>query len=227
MAARENIIEKIRNLLNKSVDNGASPAEATQAALIAQQLIAKYDIEDSELFETVNYEVVEVRSDLTYRKFKFMLGQVIADNYRCCVYWEKSGRKHKAVFVGRNIDANAASLVYNKMYDCVNDWANKESRQYRGQGDGLYGMFYDSAAAAFIEGIRSELEKQCHELMLVRSQEVEDVFFNITAKMGHVKNTSLRSAGQCYDGYDRSYQAGKDAVRAGRLGADSTKRLSA
>ena len=225
MAARENIIEKIRNLLNKSVDNGASPSEATQAVLIAQQLIAKYDIEDNELYETVNYEIIEVQSDLTYRKFKYTLGQVIADNYRCRIYWEKWGRKHKAVFVGRNLDANAAAIVYNKMYDCVNDYANSESRKYRGQGGGLYGAYYNSAAIAFIDGIRAELEKQCEELMLVRSQEVDEEFENITAGWGKIKNTSLTNAGFC--NYEQGVQAGRDAIRAGRLNADTTKSLGA
>jgi hypothetical protein len=215
MAARENIIEKIRNLLNKSTENGASPAEAAQAALLAQRLIAKYEIQDNELYETTSYEVIEVSSDLSYRKFKYTLGQVIADNYRCRLYWHQEGRKHAAVFVGRTVDANAAAIVYNKLYNCVNDYANSESRKYRGQGGGLYGAYYNSAAVAFIDGIRAELEKQCKELMLIRSREVDETFENLTAGWGRIKNTSLNTAG--YHNYEQGVQAGRDAVRGGRI----------
>ena len=215
MAARENIVEKIRNLLNKSTENGASPAEAAQAALLAQRLIAKYEIQDNELYETTSYEVIEVSSDLSYRKFKYTLGQVIADNYRCRLYWQKDGRKHAAVFVGRTVDANAAAIVYNKLYNCVNDYANSESRKYRGQGGGLYGAYYNSAAVAFIDGIRAELEKQCKELMLVRSREVDETFENLTAGWGHIKDISLNTAG--YHNYEQGVQAGRDAVRGGRI----------
>lgn len=224
MANREDIIKKIQKLFSLANDN-TSKNEAVAASLMAQRLIAQYDVQDSELYETATFEVVEVSSELSYRKFKYTLGQVIADNYRCRIYWSKYGRKHAAVFVGRNLDANAAAIVYNKMYACVNDYANSESRKYRGQGGGLYGAYYNSAAIAFIDGIRAELEKQCKELMLVRSQEVDEEFENITAGWGKIKDTSLTNAGFC--NYEQGVQAGRDAVRAGRLNADTTKSLKA
>lgn len=223
---RENIIDKIRNLLNKSVENGASPAEATQAALLAQRLIAKYDVEDSELYETISYEVVEIRSEPVFRKFKYNLATVIAQNYRCRVYFETvpSGRKHVAVFMGRNIDANAATLVYNRLYDAVNDYANSESRQYRGRGYGLYGDFYNSAAIAFIDGVRSELEKQCHELMLVTPQDVNDKFEQKTAGYRRADNR-LGNAGRV--NYEKGFNAGRDAVRSGRIEQTKTRQIGA
>ena len=222
MASREDIISKIRNLLNKSTDNGASAAEATQAALIAQQLIAKYDIEDSELYETTTFEVVEVSGTPSYRKFKYTLGTIIADNYRCRVYFTKVGRKHKPVFMGRNLDANAAALVYNRLYDCVNEYANSKSKQYRGMGMGLYGDYYNSAAVAFMDGIRMELEKQCHELMLARPAEVDQEFEEKTAGWGH---TDARLFTIHSTDYDAGVAAGRDAVRTGRLGQDSIKKI--
>jgi hypothetical protein len=224
MASREDIIKKIQKLFALANDN-TSKKEAVAASLMAQRLIAQYDVQDSELYETTTFEIVEVPSELSYRKFKYTLGQVIADNYRCRIYWSKYGRKHAAVFVGRNLDANAAAIVYNKMYACVNDYANSESRKYRGQGGGLYGAYYNSAAIAFIDGIRAELEKQCKELMLVRSQKVDEEFENITAGWGKIKDTSLTNAGFC--NYEQGVQAGRDAVRAGRLNADTTKSLGA
>lgn len=220
----EDVISKIQNLFNITEQNGASKNEAISAALMAQRLIAKYDIKEDELFVQESYEVVEVESEPVYRKFKIQLATIIAQNYRCRVWIKPEGRKSSAVFVGRSIDANAAALIYNRLYECVNEYANSESIQYRGQGRGLYGNYYNSAAIAFLDGIKAELEKQCKELMLVRPKEVDEQF-NKKTKGWKRCNSSLSSFG--YVNYEAGVQAGRDAVRAGRLGADSTKKIGA
>jgi len=220
----EDVISKIQNLFNITEQNGASKNEAISAALMAQRLIAKYDVKEDELFVQESYEVVEVASEPVYRKFKIQLATIIAQNYRCRVWIKPEGRKSSAVFVGRSIDANAAALIYNRLYECVNEYANSESIQYRGQGRGLYGGYYNSAAMAFLDGIRAELEKQCKELMLVRPKEVDEQF-NEKTKGWRKCDSSLSSFG--YVNYEAGVQAGRDAVRAGRLGADSTKKIGA
>ena len=46
---RDSALEKIRALLRKTVENGATEAEAMAAAAKAEELIAKYDVETTEL----------------------------------------------------------------------------------------------------------------------------------------------------------------------------------
>src|SRR3546814_7664627 len=46
---RDSALEKIRALLRKTVENGATEAEAMAAASKAEELIAKYDVETTEL----------------------------------------------------------------------------------------------------------------------------------------------------------------------------------
>lgn len=220
----EDVISKIQNLFNVTEKNGASKNEAIAAALMAQRLISKYDVKEDELFAQESYEVIEVSSEPVYRKFKIQLAMIIAQNYRCRVWIDKVGRKSCAVFVGRSIDANAAALIYNRLYDCVNEYANSESIKYRGMGRGLYGGYYNSAATAFMDGIRAELEKQCKELMLVRPKQVDEVF-NKKTRGWKKCDSSLSSFG--YVNYEAGVQAGRDAVRAGRLGSDSTKKIGA
>lgn len=215
---RENIISKIQALFNVTVENGSSEQEAIAAALMAQKFIAKYNIQDNELFTTEDYEVVEVvevASDPAYRKFKYTLATIIADNYRCRYYIRSVGRKHKMIFVGRTVDATAASLIFNKLYQATNDYANSQSTQYRGKGFGLYGNYFNSAAIAFLDGVKAELEKQSKELMLIRPKEVDDSFDEITAGFKHKKDTSMTFSG--YVNYEQGVQAGRDAIRAGRI----------
>ena len=213
---REDVIAKIQALFNITEANGSSKQEAISAALMAQRFISKYDIQENELFAVEDYEVVEIASDPVFRKFKYTLAAIIADNYRCRYYITPVGRKHKMVFVGRTVDATAASLIFNKLYEATNDYANSESRMYRGKGRGLYGNYFNSAAIAYMDGIKAELEKQSKELMLVRSKEVDDSFAEITAGFGRARNTGMTSFGHV--NYDKGVQAGRDAVRSGRLG---------
>ena len=212
---RENIIAKIQALFNITEANGSSKQEAISAALLAQRFISKYNIQENELFTVEDYEIVEVASDPVFRKFKYTLAQIIADNYRCRYYITHVGRKHKMVFVGRTVDANAAALIFNKLYEAVNDYANSESRMYRGHGRGLYGNYFNSAAIAYMDGIKSELEKQSKELMLVRPKEVDDSYAEITAGFSRAKNTGMTSFGRV--NYEAGVQAGRDAIRAGRI----------
>ena len=212
---REDVIAKIQALFNITEANGSSKQEAISAALMAQRFISKYDIQESELFTVEDYEVVEVASDPVFRKFKYTLATIIADNYRCRYYITSVGRKHKMVFVGRTVDATAASLIFNKLYEATNDYANSESKMYRGKGRGLYGNYFNSAAIAYMDGIKAELEKQSKELMLVRPKEVDDSFAEITAGFGRARNTGMTSFGHV--NYDKGVQAGRDAVRSGRL----------
>ena len=213
---REDVIAKIQALFNITEANGSSKQEAISAALMAQRFISKYDIQENELFTVEDYEVVEVASDPVFRKFKYTLATIIADNYRCRYYITSVGRKHKMVFVGRTVDATAASLIFNKLYEATNDYANSESRMYRGKGRGLYGNYFNSAAIAYMDGIKAELEKQSKELMLIRPKEVDDSFAEITAGFSRARNTGMTSFGHV--NYDKGVQAGRDAIRASRLG---------
>lgn len=221
---RKEIISKIQALFNVTEANGSSKQEAISAALLAQRFIAKYDIQENELFTVEDYEIAEIASDPVYRKFKYTLAAIIADNYRCRYYISAVGRKHKMVFVGRTVDATAASLIFNKLYEATNDYANSESRQYRGQGRGLYGLYFNSAASAFISGIEAELKKQSKELMLIRSKEVDEKFEEITSTFKRQKNTSMNTAGSI--NFEKGFQAGRDAIRSGRLNGDSFKKFS-
>ena len=209
----EAIIKKIQGLLALAGDKNAAPAEAAQAAILAQRFIAKYNVSDSDLYPQMEFEIVESMSEPFFRKFQYTLGQIVADNYRCRVYYVKEGRKHCAVFYGRKLDSKAAVLVYEKLYYAVQTYANSQSLQYRGMGYGLYGDSFDAAAGAFMDGVRMELEKQCHELMIVRSKEVDEGFNKMTRGWKRVDSRMRQGATD----YQKGVQAVRDAIRNGRL----------
>lgn len=212
--SRENIIDKIQSLFNIRIENGNTKEEALTAALMAQKLIAKYDVKDEELFVQESYEIVEVFSKNVTRKIKYRLAMVIADNYRCCVYFSTGGRKCFAVFVGRELDAEAAKLVFENLYDATIKYGNSQSWKYRGMGNGLYGGYFNSACEAFIDGIKAELEKQCKELMLVRSKDVDDRYREATRGSRRIDG-SISTFGKV--NYESGVSAGRAAVQSRRV----------
>lgn len=222
--AREQIIDRIKKLLALA-GNNANAAEATAAALKAQKLIADNDVSKHELYEKVTDEISEVYSK-TYKGnlWSLKLARVIADNFRCQLYRhhkaEYGGSTNQIVFVGYETDAQAATLTFNRLFEIGNRLADAEVRAARrryGTATGVKDSYLMGRGdGGFVGGIRSELEKQCHELMLVRSQEVDEYFDEATRGFGKVHQRRRRAYSEGYE--SMGYRAGQDALRSARMG---------
>lgn len=229
--ARENIITRIKKLLALAADN-ASPAEAAAAALKAQKLIVDNDVSKSELYEEEPENIVEVAGDdVNGKPWATVLARAIADNFRCQHMYHQhgykswsSGRTHidsrKPVFVGYETDAEAASVTFNRLYEIGERLADAECRRQRrlyGTAAGVRNSFLvgDGVSTGYVGGIRSELEKQSQELMLVRRKEVDDYYEELTRGCSSMRS-SVRG---CYDNEAarQGYKAGRDSVRSARL----------
>lgn len=224
MANRENIIEKIKKLLDLAADN-PSEEEATAAALMAQRLIAKHDVQDIELLDKAPEDITELKStDWHGNPWAVRLGHAIADNFRCQLYLNASGYKtwsgrvrktnEYIVFMGFQTDAEAATATFDRLYEIGAKLANAEVRKARSMYGTAAGV-KNSFLVGFVDGIRSELEKQATALMIVTPQAVNDYATERSAGMRGCRK-AVRGA---YSGaaYDRGQEAGRDAMRGGRL----------
>ena len=221
---RENLIERIKKLLSLASDN-PSASEAAAAALKAQKLIADNDVSKEELYEKVEENISEVCSnEFKGNLWALHLARAIADNFRCQLFrrsvQEYTGVHHMVVFVGYETDAQAATLTFNKLFEMGNRLADAEARIARskyGTARGVRDSFLVGRGdGGYVGGIRKELEKQSHELMLVRSQEVNDYFEKATAGCGYVRTGRRRPYSD--DSASRGYSAGRDALRSARMG---------
>lgn len=222
MNDRDKIVEKIKKLLALA-DNNSSEAEAIAAALKAQKLIADYNIDQSELYDVSTREVVELETEkYSHKYWRKHLAKVIADNFRCKHYFKttkdlEDGFKSKFidVFVGYDCDAQAAKLVYHKLVEvgearCKD--AKREAKALYGTCEGVTTTFL----FGFVDGVSRELEKQCVALMLVTPKDVLDHMEN-----SHKDLRTERADFSSYNIYvnctEDGVQAGRDAVRAGRM----------
>jgi len=223
---RDDVIQKVRKLLALASGN-ANKNEAVAAALKAQKLMADYDVEVDEVAgEEASREPVEVRTEAYARgDWRGWLASAIADNFRCRSYrhWRRKARRnleHEQVFVGYELDARAAAMTYERLAEVGERLAREECARYRrvyGEARGVKNTFL----LGFVNGVRSELEKQSQALMLVCPKEVEEYYDNLKLRKGRAVRISLE-----HDARAAGASAGHDAVRAGRIGASDAHLLA-
>ena len=231
--SRQSAIEMIRKLFNVTEANGATEGEAINAALAAQRLIVKHGIEGWELAEE-GERIEEVEASRA-KAWQTSLAGIIADNFRCKVYVRSSYRpgarraSKSVVFYGYRADAEAASLVYERLSRI----GEKIGRHYASRRAQLMGIregrevsaseVFNAWAAAFVLGINDELAKQSHELMIVCPKAVSDAFEQMSAGWGRERNRSRYHGDRATAEAGR--RTGRDSVRSGRIEAARPGRL--
>lgn len=226
---RDAVIARIRKLLALGRD-GASAAESTSAVLMAQRLIVRYDVADAELREGTQGARRIVTCDSIPlsdgRKWRWELGDLVAASFRCKLY-ERTRRVGKNTsrisyrtmrFYGYEADAAAAALAFDYLYSTGCRLAQKQvrwARRFYGSAVGVY----NSYIAGFLSGLRTELEKQSRELMVVLPLAVQEkwdreVVGNLHDLGGYHRATVTLGLSEIAE---KGYWDGLDAVRARRL----------
>jgi Protein of unknown function (DUF2786) len=216
MTEREKIAEKIKALLNKTVDNGCTEEEMNAALVKAQALRDAHEITDDELRLT-KAEAAVLRSEpedsLDPHNIKWFLMGAVADFCNCRA-WQTRRRDTKQVeFCGLQSDAQLATWLLDTLTQFVQAELarhlmdtlppkGERRRVIRGFVQGccdrighrLRALCAQSAAAATSNG---------RELVLVKNAAV-------TAKM---EECDIRVRGGCLGGQtnDAGYDAGQAA----------------
>lgn len=212
---RAKILERIKKLMALADDRGATEAEAMAAALAAQKLIAEYDVEDWELHSKDAEPIVEEEAAESPRRWRWQLASVIGSAFRCryynCSKWDSDKKRHRRhmTFVGYQTDARAAALTFNMLYRI----GNRLARRY---AQGCRRGTYNSYVLGYVNGIKSELEKQTEALMIVVPPAVNEAFDVMSASFTEV-NTSLTYNKDASWAYQHGLEDGRDAVRSHRF----------
>ena len=185
----EKILTKIQNLLDLA-NNNPSENEAIAAALKAQELMAKYNIDSS----AVNTEEIEKEffhakyvdnGKHEMKKWKVTLSAIIARNFCCRLYF--SGPS--VIFYGYKKDAQIAVEVFRFLYEAGNKFAVRYYAKCKKEGKNTHGVM-NMYLQGFCAGIKEVLDRQCTALMIVVPKEVNESFETMTAGWKH-KNTSI------------------------------------
>lgn len=208
----EKILNKIKNLLDLA-NNNPNENEAIAAALKAQELMAKYNIELEQLdHKEESREIVEEiyrqSGKHEMKKWKIGLSHIIADNFRCKTY--TINRQH-VVFYGYKEDAKIALQVFTYLYETGNKFAVRYYNKCKKEGRSTQGVM-NTYLVGFRDGVKDVLGKQCTALMIVTPKEVTESFEEM-AKQMKTTRTSLRISGDAA-AYSNGKSDGRDMASA-------------
>lgn len=206
----EKAIEIVKKLLVTAKDKGASENEAMMAALKAQELMAKYDIQMADVEdESGSEEIIDSSVHVgSGNKWKYQLAGVIATNFCCKVYVHGS---EYVVFYGYKKHAEVAKEVFTFLYNTGNKLADRYYAELYNKGESTKGV-KNTFLVGYLDGIRSVLEKQCTALMLVVPKEVKESF---DQKMAGCKTrTSTINGSRSAEAYQRGKTEGKNVAQA-------------
>lgn len=208
----EKILNKIKNLLDLA-NNNPNENEAIAAALKAQELMAKYNVELDQLED--KKETREIVKEVYYqsdkhemRKWKLGLASIIAQNFRCKVYFLGS---KDVVFYGYKEDAKIALQVFTHLYEIGNKFAVRYYNKCKKEGRDTRGVM-NTYLIGFRDGAAEVLGKQCTALMIVTPKEVTESYEEMTKDWKSVKST-LRLSGDT-GAYSNGKSDGKDMATA-------------
>ena len=210
----EKILNKIKNLLDLA-NNNPNENEAIAAALKAQELMAKYNIEIEQL-EDQKPESREIVKEVYWqtgrhemRKWKIGLATIIANNFRCKTYF--LGTSKDVVFYGYKEDAKIALQVFTFLYEVGNKFAVRYYNKCKKEGLPTQGVM-NTYLVGFRDGVAEVLEKQCRALMIVTPKEVNESYSEMSKGWKSIRS-NLRISGDT-EAYSNGKRDGKDMATA-------------
>lgn len=209
----EKILNKIKNLLDLA-NNNPNENEAIAAALKAQELMAKYNIEldqldDKKETREIVEEIYHQSGKHEMRKWKIGLAAIIAQNFRCKTYF--MGGSNDVVFYGYKEDAKIALQVFTYLYELGNKFAVRYYNKCKKEGRETRGVM-NTYLVGFRDGAAEVLGKQCTALMIVTPKEVTKSFEEMTKNWKTAKTRLNMSGDQA--AYSNGKKDGKDMATA-------------
>lgn len=204
------VVEKIKKLLTLSKDKAATESEAQAAALVAQKLLAKYNI-DIDVVNVSNEEAV-VKGTIDSSEYKGYIwarhmAAIIAKNYCCKVFLTEEIKGKNIVFYGFKEHTEVAKSVFKFLFEIGNNLALTTCREYTkkyGHSRGVYNSF----VLGFVSGVESKLNEQCVALSIVVPTKVEEEY----KKLGLVSNRENKVTISRRDAEirEKGYNAGRE-----------------
>lgn len=213
---REAILDRIRALFERTTENGCTEAEAIAAALVAQRLIARYDVTDAELSERrTSEDIIEAYTAAVCTAWSANLAATVATAFRCRVAVTRLGRggsRKRYSFIGYQTDAEAARLAFEHLHEAGSCLATEEVRRWRRKypGYSLKGV-KSSYCTGFVRGVADELERQTKALMVLVPEEVSTAFEAATRGTG---TYAPRTRATYRTAFDHGRSDGREASRA-------------
>lgn len=216
-----NVVEKIRKLL--ALAGSDNKHESESAMLKAQELLAKHNLSLSSIEDHEPKNVKEDKTGVTFTKAKWKarIATVIADNFRCQMYF-KTYRVHEITFLGLEEDVTICKIMLEYAIECIGNEVRKLSKEYRKNGESTKGLENDFALG-FAEGLATKFEDQKTRnqewgLVLVKPKEVQEAYSNIKFSKKKVGCAEFKGLKDAYlDGVEAGKQFDINRIKANEV----------
>lgn len=204
---QQKIMERISNLLSKTVENGCTPEEAASAAAMAQKLIAKYHVDMREFSES---EDVGTDVGTIQKPWQQTLATTIARNTCCDVVGSAvpgSRGVKRLTFIGRETDRLAVLQMYDRLLWACMRGISAEKKHYKE----IYGHtrgVENSYAMGFIRAVNHAMNEQCRALALVIPESVETKVKEMFPNLRKTKTPKVMNS----EAFSRGYADGRSAA---------------
>lgn len=203
---KEDIARKIEALLSKTVERGATEAEAIAAVQKAQELMAKYDIVLTD-FEEEQDEIGEDEFQAA-RRWAQLLAVTVGENMRCKVLKHTVDRCSMIRFIGRDSDRAIALQTYKTLLEVCKNGIRRVRAETRLRGENTRGVDV-SYAFGFITAVRDEMSRSTMALMLVIPEEVTEYMHQ---KHTNIRRRTFKMGYGSQEAHDEGYRDGKNAA---------------
>lgn len=155
----EKLIDKVRKLLALSESDNEN--EAKLAMLKAQEIMVAHNIAHSDLKINESKDVnEEVFGEKTKKKWRYKLASIVAENFKCEVFYRGDGRRgNRVVFVGFQDDIDVTKVVYESAVNVIEKNQNRVYKLARKNGYESKGI-KNSYAKGFLFGLMNAFESQ-------------------------------------------------------------------
>lgn len=212
---KESILNKIKNLLNQTVDNGCTEDEAANAFKLARKLMVKYKIDEKDVSQKDSKVVqVELKDYNIVVGWVFYLINVFCENFGVLHYTTKRGRNHTLTLFGLETDVECVKELIDYAYNYAIKKSEEKIIEYRNLFGTIKGV-RKSWCLGFVKGIedkyKEQNKKQEYALMVVVDKDVQNEFNDFTSdftKNEKYINTNISDYTIMRDGYNHGKKFG-------------------
>lgn len=209
MTSNDSIVNKIQNLLNKTVENGATEAEAQSALLLAQKLMAKYNVDLEKQIGSKEYNYSLEQTKVKANPRNNQLGLIIADSFAV----KGILISNKWTFFGRQDNAKAAASAMSFVVKVMEAGMRRVCREHgleTSERGAAY--YYNPYALGFTKGLKEAMDAQCKALAVVVPEDVKDKFAEKFPETRQYRSKGMKKCFQDLDAYFKGHQDGRQAM---------------
>ena len=218
---REKLLNKITNLLKLS-ENNSNENEAQSALLKAQEIMAKYNIEQQELGikeenkKIMKKKIIENKGRIMW--YEYSLASIISKNFRCTYYSSRNKGKYNASITILGLEEDV--LICSYLFDFAINMLKKFGKEYiknnsneNTNNTSLKNVYYNGFIKGLDKSFKEQVEQNNWGLVLVKDALViqEESKLNIKSiKTSGIKPLYENNNGAFNSGFSDGYNTGKN-----------------